>query len=197
MSINNKDFFALGRSYLESNAYGMWDGARKADSHARLCELFVSKRLALEVLSVAPYLKVEGEYLVSLVRKATLPLTDYLDEVIGFPLERAPNYKRLVPEFVGKFLQLANDWMDEQTGLMSDSELKVILDMITRNHMGHQYPSLESYGFEFVDGEGTKPLAGGEDKCFLTMQSLLGQVVTIKPNTFFGCSYTIDKGLND
>ena len=190
--MNNKDFFSLGKDYLESNACGLWDGALKAETHNRLCELFVAKRLGLDVLSAASFLKVEDEYLVSMLRKSTLSLTDNLDEVIGFPLNSAPNYKRLVPMFVGKFLQLATDWFDEQTGLMKDSKVCSILIRITRNNLSFSYPALESYGFEFVDGQGDRLLG----KRFLTMRSLLGQEVTVTPNDCFGCSFTLDKGIN-
>ncbi len=191
----NEDFFPLGKTYLESNAKGLWDGALKAETHNRLCELFVAKRLGIDTLSVASYLQVDGEYLVSLVRKATLDLTDYLDEVIDFPLEKAPNYKKLTPRFVGKFLQLANDWFDDQTGLLSENEVVLLLERVTVNRLGYAMPALESYGFEFVDGLGDG--ANTKATAFLTMKSLLGQVVTVKPNQYYGCSYTIDKGIEN
>ena len=147
--MDSQDFMGLGKTYLQSNARGFSNGALKAQTHNQLCELFVSKRLYVEKYA-ASFLKVGDEYLVSLVRKATLPLTDYLDEVINFPLDRAPNYRKMTPLFVNKFLELATDWFDDQVGLLSDEGLICLMEDVTQNHLGYSYPALESYGFTFV-----------------------------------------------
>lgn len=183
-----QDFMGLGKTYLQSNAKGFYNGTLKAEMHKKLCELFVSKRLGIELL-VARHIKVEDQYLVSLVRRSTLELTDYLDERINFPLDKAPNYKKLTPLFIEEFIRLATDWFDDQVGLMSDQELQELMLIVTQNHLGYAYPALVSYGFEYVAGE------SNEDKDrFLTMKSLLGQEVTVKPNQYFGCKFTL-KGL--
>lgn len=184
------NFYALGKTYLESNACGLWDGSLKASTHKSLCELFVSERLNISIAD-AVTIEVDGNRISDLVRESTLLLTDNLDEEIGLPLETAPNYKKLTPMFVDKFLQLANDWFDDQTGIISDEVLKTVLERVTRQKFSYTMPALESYGFSFVEGQGedTKPI-------FLTMKSKLGQFVTVKPNQYFGCSFTLDKGLN-
>ena len=182
-------FTGLGKAYLQSNACGMWDGGLKASTHRNLCELFISERLHVDPRKAATIF-VGTESLGSLVRLATLSLTDNLDEEIGFPLETAPNYNRLTPIFVAKFINLASEWFDEQVGLMSDELLVSTLDEITKNRFRMAFPALESYGFEFVDGVGS-----GSDT-FLTVKSQLGQIVTIRPNEYFGCKFTLDERLN-
>ncbi|MGO1603238.1 MULTISPECIES: hypothetical protein [Halomonas] len=47
----------------------------------------------------------EEEY--QAVHTHTQTLTDYLDEVIGFPLENTPDYDTLVPLFFEQFHRLA------------------------------------------------------------------------------------------
>ena len=181
-------FYKLGKTYLESNAAGLCDGALKAGTHRQLCELFISVRLEVNI-DIASIIEVEGERLSTKVRKATVSLTDYLDEVIGFPIDTAPNYKRLTPAFVGKFFTLAQNWFDENTFLLSDREVIIMLERVTKNNISHALPALESYGFEFVDG------THEEGKSFLTMRSKIGQVVTVKPNKYFGCSFKLDNGI--
>lgn len=186
----DKDKFTnLGKAYLQSNACGRWDGASKADAHRMLCELFVSERLNV-TLNKAAIISVGTDRLAWLVRGSTLSLTDNLDEEINFPLEVAPNYNKLTPIFVAKFLNLASGWFDDQVGLMSDELLVSTLNEITKNRFRMAFPALESYGFEFVDGVGD-----GLDP-FLTAKSQIDQVVTIKPNEYFGCKFTLDEGLN-
>ncbi len=193
--MDNDKFLSLGKTYLQSNAHGRWDGSIKAGTHRMLCELFISERLGVSTdraasLYFGSLLNHDRDSLVSRVRRATTDLTDNLDKEIGFPLEKAPNYNKLTPLFVAKFLSLTSDWFDDNPSLMSDDLLTTTLKEITRNHLGMAMPALESYDFEFVDGTQEKPDA------FLTMKSKLGQVVTIKPNQFFGCRFTLDKGLN-
>lgn len=177
-------FNELARTYLECNAAGMWDGGLKARTHRNLCVLFVSERYDIS-LREATDISLGDELLSGLVRKATLSLTDNLDEAIGFPLDKAPNYRKLVPLFVDEFNRLANEWADERTDLFSDTELVTILERVTKKRFVRTIYALESYGFEFVAGEPTGP------EQFLTMRSKLGQVVTLRPNAFFGCNFRI------
>jgi hypothetical protein len=187
--MNKKDFYAFGKAYLESNACGLWDGALKASTHALLCDLFIARRLGIAI-SKAGWLEVDGKRLSSMVREPTVDFTSNLDKEIGFPLETAPNYKKLVPLFVDRFLELTAEWFDDHTELMSDDEVNAVATRITRNHIGYQLPAFESYGFEFVDG------THEEGSSFLTVKSKLGQIVTVKPNKCFGCSFNIDKPLS-
>ena len=180
-----EEYLHLGKEYLQSNACGMQDGAKKAGTHAELCALAVSEILDIP-MHYAGLIYFEGERIVDLVREATRPLTDNLDTEIGFPLDIAPNYKRLTPLFAYKFVELVVEWFDEQTTILNDMELEKIVSEICRRKFVLAYGALESYGFEFVDGDPDK---------FLTMESKLGQVVTIMPNMYFGCSFTIDKTL--
>jgi len=183
-------FLELSKQYLQSNACGMWDGALKANTHRQLCVLFLANKLQVS-RPIVEFLEIDDKPIISSIREATLSLTDNLDDEIGFPLETAPNYKKLTPMFAGKFKKLANDWLDDRTDLMSDYTLKNIVNKICKRKFEFVYPALESYGFEFVGGVGD-----GENP-YLTMKSKLGQVVTVKPNMYFGCSFILDKGIND
>ena len=77
--MDKNDFYPLAKSYLESNACGMWDGALKASTHRQLCELFVSERLNISLRKASVLFFGTGS-IAGLVRKATLSLTDNLDE---------------------------------------------------------------------------------------------------------------------
>ena len=78
--------------YLESCAFGIWDGSQKADSHTSLCELYVF------------YHPEANE---DIVHELTRKLTDHLDEEIDFPLNKAPRYNILWHEFYKKFIEYA------------------------------------------------------------------------------------------
>lgn len=80
--------------YLESCACGINDGYQKADSHENL---------------VAIYCKHHPSADEDLVRRNTRKLTDYLDEEIDFPLDRAPRYSVLWHKFYTKFAQYADE----------------------------------------------------------------------------------------
>lgn len=193
--MNTEKFQKLGRDYLESNACGRWDGSRKADTHRSLCELFVSERLEVSpqkasALYVGSPLNFEKSSLIALVRSSTTILTDNLDTEIGFPLDVAPNYNRLTPVFVDRFISLASEWFDDNPSLMSDRLLITILESVTKNKFSSVFHALNSYGFDFVDGN-----PEGKNR-FLIMKSKLKQVITIKPNKYFGCSFTLDKGID-
>lgn len=184
----DSNLHALSQTYLESNACGLWNGSLKADIHRKLCQWVVAKRLDIDI-DKASALTVDGRYLVDDVRKATLSLTDNLDDEIGFPLDKAPNYKRLVPLFADKFTALTDGWFDGQTQLLSRKELEAVLSKITEHGFSQALSALESYGFTFVGGSINKrDLADGS---FLHMKSALGDLVEITPNRFFGCTFKI------
>lgn len=188
-----ENFTTLSEIYLKSNAMGRQDGSLKAETHERLCRLFVSEYFSIE-LDAADKLSMTLEdkpsiHVMDIVRKASRTLTDHLDEQIEFPLDMAPNYRRLTPKFVAKFKEICTDALLDDVRIMTDKQAIEMLNEITKYKMSMIYPALESYRFEFVDG-----IAHIEEERFLTMRSVLGQEVTVKPNKFFGCSYTL-KGL--
>lgn len=89
--------------YLMSNAYGRWDGAEKAQRHIELCKFYVA---AVRGLNDAEKVQMtSGDF--QAVHSLTQQLTDNLDEAIGFPLEKTPDYEKLEPLFFEKFHKLA------------------------------------------------------------------------------------------
>lgn len=186
--IGNTNFTSLAETYLKSNAMGRQDGALKANTHEQMSILFVSEYFGIP-LDKAKNLRLQTEeesiLVQDIVRKASRPLTDALDEKIGFPLDSAPNYRRLVPKFITEFKSLCLDSIQDDVRLMTDNELKELLDDISRNKFSMMYHALASYGFNFVDGDAeAKPAT-------LTKRSVLGQEVTVTANEFFGCKYKI------
>lgn len=106
--------------YLMSNAHGRWDGAEKAQRHINLANLFVTWWFELHDVERGGRFEVKtGKYSDSfdsismIIHDTTRPLTDYLDEVIGFPLESRPDYDKLSPKFFDKFYELATAKLQE------------------------------------------------------------------------------------
>ncbi|MGG2621628.1 hypothetical protein [Pseudomonas aeruginosa] len=95
--------FPINR-YLMSNAHGRQDGAEKAMRHIELCSFYVATVKGLNNTDMAIRLH-EAEF--RAVHDKTQELTDYLDEVIGFPLDSRPDYETLAPLFFEKFHALA------------------------------------------------------------------------------------------
>lgn len=102
--------------YLMCNAHGRHDGAEKAMRHEELCSFYVAA-----VKGVADTRQVrklyEGEY--RAVHDKTQELTDYLDEMIGFPLDCRPDYDTLAPLFFEKFHALALEALGTTPGQTS------------------------------------------------------------------------------
>lgn len=94
--------FTIGR-YLMSNAHGRWDGAEKAQRHIELCQFYVA---AFRGLNDAEKVELDGKDFKA-VHSATQQLTDRLDEAIGFPLDKTPDYAKLEPLFFEQFHSLA------------------------------------------------------------------------------------------
>lgn len=90
--------------YLMSNAHGRQSGAEKAERHAELCKFYVA---AVRGINDVDLVRRHHEDDYDKVHTKTQELTDYLDEVIGFPLDSAPDYDVLAPLFFDKFHQLA------------------------------------------------------------------------------------------
>lgn len=89
--------------YLMSNAHGRWNGAEKAICHGEICKFYVATILGVELAPDAQDWKDAYER----VHTATQAVTDNLDESIGFPLDREPDYDALVPVFFDKIHRIA------------------------------------------------------------------------------------------
>jgi hypothetical protein len=94
--------FAVNR-YLMSCADGREDGAEKALRHQELCTFYV----AVVYGCTQNEARLEHEDAYTAVHTETQRLTDYMDEVIGFPLQGRPDYDSLAPEFFKRFHTLA------------------------------------------------------------------------------------------
>jgi hypothetical protein len=95
--------FAIAR-YLMSNAGGRPNGAEKALRHRELCQFYVA---AVHGVADPELVHREHDAIYQAVHTATQELTDYLDEVIGFPVEERPDYDKLEPLFFEHFHRLA------------------------------------------------------------------------------------------
>lgn len=95
--------FAMMR-YLMSNSEGRLNGAEKAMRHEELCTFYVAVVRGVEPDDVRRR-GFESDY--QAVHTKTQELTDYLDEVIGFPLTGRPDYDKLTPLFFERFHALA------------------------------------------------------------------------------------------
>jgi hypothetical protein len=96
--------------YLMSNADGRWDGAEKAERHINLSYIYVASRhgTPIDLAARIRFGEGIGKMLYSHIHDGTTPLTDYMDEVIGFPLEGRPEYDELAPKFFKEFIRLAD-----------------------------------------------------------------------------------------
>lgn len=80
--------------YLMANAHGRQNGFDKATNHAKLCEFYVHSIVGLDTEYSG-----KGDHY-DLLRNATQnALTDRMDEVIGFPLDKRPDYEVLARLF--------------------------------------------------------------------------------------------------
>lgn len=185
--VKNTNFLSLCETYLRSNAVGMQNGALKAETHKKLCITFISLYYNISnSLSEGLLVQPSGKRLTTMVRESTLPLTDYLDEAIGFPLESAPIYRRLTPKFAQKFCELAFEFIEESYFYTSDELLDVVSDICKHKFSKETLIAFESHNFSFKAG------SGDEESRFLEVISSLGDRVRIEPQKFFGCSYEIN-----
>lgn len=96
--------FAIGR-YLMSVTTGRLNGAEKAERHEELCQFYVA---AVRGVVDPDMVRRNYEDDWDRVHTATQELTDYLDEVIGFPLDdEHPDYEVFIPLFFQRFHTLA------------------------------------------------------------------------------------------
>lgn len=95
--------------YLVSNSEGRLDGFEKGTRHENLVNIYVASRMGCELDKSFRHL----EY-AEAVHMKTRALTDYMDEVIGFPIIGIPNYDELAPKFFKKFVELCDQVMIEE-----------------------------------------------------------------------------------
>jgi len=182
MKDHESKMMELSRQYLLANAKGTMDGALKAQTHRALCLEFISNHFSVDTESATLIQYEEKESLYSIIRKSTLELTDYLDEKIGFPLDFAPNYRKLTPLFYFEFIRLATESIQDNVFILTNQELKTVLDNCHAYTVCKVIESLESYGFKWLDCD--------LETRWVKMQSVIGDVVETTPNKFFGCSYS-------
>lgn len=91
--------------YLMSNTKGRLSGWEKATRHMELCSFYVA---AYHGLIQQDDARVECEDIWERVHTKTQELTDFLDEVIGFPMDNEhPDYNKLALSFFEEFHKLA------------------------------------------------------------------------------------------
>lgn len=109
--------------YLMANTAGREDGSEKASVHVRLTYIYVASRMGIVDPDDAPRVMTKdkthddgwvqyGDMVYSKIHDATQELTDYMDEVIGFPVDDSrPDYDTLAPKFFEEFIRLADlEW---------------------------------------------------------------------------------------
>ncbi len=91
--------------YLMSCSAGREDGALKAVMHRHLCEFYVAVYYGYADPDQSAR---KNHPACKAVHRATQEgLTDYMDEVIGFPINGRPDYDKLGPAFFDKFHAIA------------------------------------------------------------------------------------------
>ena len=109
--------------YLMANTAGRLDGNEKADVHLRLSNIYVASQMGIVDSDGAKRVMVgskihengweeHGTMAYTYIHDATQKLTDYMDEVIGFPIDDSrPDYDALAPKFFEEFIRLADlEW---------------------------------------------------------------------------------------
>lgn len=90
--------------YLMSNTYGRLDGAEKATRHIELCEIYIATTYFISTDKA----RIHYNDQLKMVHDKTQLLTDYLDEMINFPLDDPhPDYNSLSKPFFFMFFHLA------------------------------------------------------------------------------------------
>ncbi len=91
--------------YLMSCSAGREDGAMKATMHQHLCAFYVAVYYGYPDPDQSAR---KNHPACKAVHRATQEgLTDYMDEVIGFPIKGVPDYEKLAPAFFEKFHTIA------------------------------------------------------------------------------------------
>lgn len=101
--------------YLMANTHGRCSGYDKATHHVQLSYIYVANRAGFVDPERAPRLETTDLTMVyTIIHDASQALTDYMDEVIGFPIDDPrPDYDALVPKFFDEFIRLADEAWDK------------------------------------------------------------------------------------
>ena len=101
--------------YLMANTHGRCSGYDKATHHIQLSYIYVANRAGFVDIDRAPRLETTDLKMVyTIIHDASQELTDYMDEVIGFPIDDPrPDYDTLAPKFFDEFIRLADAAWDE------------------------------------------------------------------------------------
>lgn len=101
--------------YLMANTKGRESGGEKADNHIILSNIYVCNRAGfISTDSVHRVETTDGKFAYEIIHDATQELTDYLDEVIGFPLDNErPDTFSFIRPFFDEFIRLADAAWDK------------------------------------------------------------------------------------
>lgn len=101
--------------YLMANTKGRLSSGEKADKHIILSNIYVCNRAGLIDTDGAHRVQtLDGDFAWRIVHDATQELTDYLDEVIGFPLDNErPDTFSFIRPFFDEFIRLADEAWDK------------------------------------------------------------------------------------
>jgi len=104
--------------YLLVNTVGRENGAEKAEHHLQMSYIYVASRMGTSI-DLASRISYNWSYkggtvynsmLYKHIHDSTQELTNYMDEVIGFPLEEGvrPDYNELSIKFFNEFIRIAD-----------------------------------------------------------------------------------------
>ena len=101
--------------YLMANTKGRLSGNEKVDNHIILTNIYVCNRAGIIDTDATHRVQTtDGGFVWRIVHDATQELTDYLDEVIDFPLDdERPDTFSFVRPFFNEFIRLADEAWDK------------------------------------------------------------------------------------
>ena len=101
--------------YLMANTAGRCDGSEKADKHVVLTKIYCANRAGIIDPDGAKCLETTDlKQVWRIVHDATQELTDYLDEVIDFPIDDPnPDTFSFIRPFFDEFIRLADEAWDK------------------------------------------------------------------------------------
>lgn len=100
--------------YLMANTAGRHSGYEKATHHVQLCYIYVANRAGfVDPESAIRLHTTDGRMVYTIIHDMSQDLTDYMDEVIGFPIDDPhPDHSVLIPKFFDEFIRLADKAWD-------------------------------------------------------------------------------------
>ena len=107
--------FIIAR-YLMANTFGRLDGAEQAQRHIEMCEFYTAIAFNTSGTDgVRNRFDGAEEFFSKLHDTSQDKLTDHLDTVIGFPLDKQPDYNKMELLFFDIFHGIAVDKIVHQT----------------------------------------------------------------------------------